>query len=165
MNRNSCFLIQLILHYTVLNLAWLFHLWCFPTSRSEAKALQKPVQLFVVFSKSLMFISLLCQFCSFLSIFFLFYFIQTRQPWRWGKKKNSLGGNNSPTVGKHIFSVVWLDLFWNPVSDQGSIAFSIHPSVAESRWLQQDMTRAIICDKFICDCPSPSKRLLRASEI
>lgn len=148
MNRNSCFLIQLTLHYTVLNLACLFQLWCFPTSRSEGKALQKPVRLFVFFSKSLMFLSLLCHFCSFISVFFLFYFIHCLQPWRWGKKKNSSEGINSPIVGKHIFFVVWLDMFWNPVSGQGSVSLSIHLSVAESRWLQQVMTRASICNKL-----------------
>lgn len=146
MNRTSCSQIQLILHYTFLNLACLFHLWCFPVSRSETKAFQKSVQLF--FPKGLMFVSLLCHFCSFISVFFQFYFIHSLHPWKWEGKKNVLRGENSLVSGKCKFSVVLLDMFWNPVSDQGSIAFSIHPSVAESRWLQQGKTETSICDKI-----------------
>lgn len=142
--RNSCFLIQLILYYTVLNLAYLFHLWYVPTSRSEAKALQKPIELFLFPRESHVSFSHLSLLPLYFSIFSILFF-HSLQPWRWGRKKNSLRGNNSPIVGKPIFSVVWVDMFWNSVSDQGSISFSIHQ---KADGCSQGMARASICDKF-----------------
>lgn len=46
----------------------------FSTSRNEAKALQKPIKLFIFLPKSFMFLLLLCHFYSFMSVFFSILF-------------------------------------------------------------------------------------------
>lgn len=127
-------------------------------SGSEDKVLQKPVQLFIFLPKIFMFLSLLCHFCSFVSVFFSYsvsftiFSLEDKEKCRF-RKSNS-----------HIIDDIF-SLWFNWIHSYGilfqtvSISFSIHPSVAESKWLQQDMTRQAlqIVPHLLNSCSVPQR--------